>query len=212
MLKNQKGFSLIEIAIVLLVLAVVTFIGIDVFLWHNSKTTKDQTGSNSSTSSTSISNTGDLKTEKDLATLDTAIQNYVNNQECATLPSSLSQLKLSPGKLNYAVTNYQYSNLGADCGGPGDYQFQLCASFQSNTFSSVQSYDFSAADGGSPSGYTIHDKGKQCYTDGGGAYGPSFDIVLDSKETNLMNATCKAKGVDQLNPPDGCESYLAQNS
>jgi len=133
----------------------------------------------------------DLKTEQDLATLDTAIQNYNGGQDCKTLPSSLVKLNLSPDKLNYNLANYQYTNQGADCGGPGDYGFQLCATFQSNTFSQTayNNYENNIPSGGSPAAYSIHDQGKQCYTDGGGAYGPTFEIILSNQETHLDNET-----------------------
>ncbi len=137
----------------------------------------------------------DMKTEQDLATLDKVTQNYVSSQKCTTLPKNLSQLNLGSHKLNYPLKEYSYKNEGADCGGPNDYQFQLCATFQTNTFSLDGSNNYNPSDGSTADSYSLHDKGVQCWTDGGGGYGPGFQIVDTSHETYINN-TAQASNIN----------------
>jgi type II secretory pathway pseudopilin PulG len=202
MKKNQRGFSVIELIIIILVVAIIGTVGY--LVWRDHKADKVLTGSTTSRSSSQSASSSDVKTGQDLASISKAlIKYYYVPSNYPGLAGSLSQLKI--GKLNYSLSNFSYKASG----GGGGIQYQLCANFQTDTFTVSGYGKLSFSDGGqSATDYGIHGQGQQCFendlapdTDPNG----NFSIVFSSEETNLMNMACP--NPSDLNPSSLCEGY-----
>jgi len=183
--KGQNGFSVIEIIIVFLLIAIVAATGLDVFLWHNHKTNTVQTASISSSSSNQTPGSTDPKTEQDLAKLGYALENYSNGASC--LPTNLKQLDVK--NLNFSLDSYQYKLLNDCTGGPGEFGYQICAYFKTNTFSASaynSVFNVNDPDGGSPQIYSVHDEGEQCFENYLGDDSSGLQMVLNAGESKVV--------------------------
>jgi len=165
--QNEKGFSVLELFIIILILIMIALVGwfVDSKIHKNNSSQSTKSAVTNSSSQTS----SDTKVEQDLADIGTTLNNYANNSSSTNnLPDNLSQLDLKG--LNYSLEDYGYKVLDEDNGGPNASDYQICANFSNNTFTSSSYNNFTNNQLGQSedpqmtiSEFSIHSQGQQCF-------------------------------------------------
>ena len=212
MKNDQNGYSLIEVIVIILIFVALAIAGIDIRSWHSGNNKTNSTVTAANVAQNNITN--DVKTQYDLALIAKALNDYYSNSVSSTtsselktlIPSKLAQLNIIG--LYKPISYYTYIPGNQSPGGPNSSSWQLCASFNRNTFTPEAYGDLTINDGGETvNDYGVHSSGQQCFEN---MLGPesSFSLILNNTETKIMTSVCDKPTINKSDPPFYCESFL----